>query len=68
MTILQIDERKTYDGIVEILWIKENDETIVHVESLEFGEFNIPTSKVLALDVFNHPFAYRRNCMIAPVS
>lgn len=61
MTILQIDERKAYGIDVEILWIKETDETFVHVNSrIEpfTGDFNIPCSKAMAVDVFNHPFVH----------
>jgi hypothetical protein len=59
MPLLQIDERKSSDGTVEILWDNDSDETFVHVESLEYGTFDVPTSKELAHDVFDHAYAYR---------
>ena len=59
MPLLQIDERKSSDGLVEIMWDNDSDETFVHVESLEYGTFDVPTTKAQAHDVFMHPFAYR---------
>ena len=59
MPLLQIDERKNEFAKVEIVWDNDSDETWIHVESVEYGMFDIPTTKALAHDVFMHPFAYR---------
>jgi hypothetical protein len=51
------------DGIdVTLFWLRgsENDATIVCVcDRREGAYFEIPAEPSLALDVYNHPFAYR---------
>jgi hypothetical protein len=50
------------DGVeVRLLWSEDDGELKVVVEDLSAGEtFEVPASPENALDVFRHPFAYRR--------
>lgn len=52
---------RTGDGLeVTLLWNEIEDSTFVHVKDTRTGdEFEIPTSREKAWDVYQHPYAYR---------
>jgi hypothetical protein len=58
--------RRSGDGLdVTLLWCPadgQNEESIVVCvcDSRDGAYFEIPTERYLALDVYHHPFAYRR--------
>jgi len=62
MTRKELAYRST-DGVeVSLVWLRRDgdDETIVCVTDHRQGSyFEIPAEPYLALDVYNHPFAYR---------
>jgi hypothetical protein len=64
-TLRELDAR-TGDGIeVTLLWNEAEDSTFVHVTDARTGdEFEIPTSRALAWDVFQHPYAYRDSAAV----
>ena len=62
ITSLELDHRSDEFAEVTLLWVTGDgvDETVVCVLAKHEGAyFEIPTEPYLALDVFNHPFAYR---------
>ena len=63
-TRIELDQRSSGGIHVTLVWIPgeddEPEETLVCVSDTREGSyFEIPTEAYLALDVFNHPFAYR---------
>jgi hypothetical protein len=63
-TRIELDHRSSGGIDVTLVWIpgdRDNaEETLVCVSDTREGTyFEIPTEAYLALDVFNHPFAYR---------
>jgi hypothetical protein len=56
--------QRSNDGIeVMLLWLRSDDEDRVLVnvhDSRDGSSFEIPAEPHLALDVYYHPFAYRR--------
>jgi hypothetical protein len=58
--LMQLDKRTDSWHEVELLWDRENDCTIVRCWTEDEGfELNIPSA--LALDAFQHPYAYRHD-------
>ena len=62
ITSTELDYRSDEFAEVTLVWVTGDgvDETVVCVLAKHEGAyFEIPTEPYLALDVFNHPFAYR---------
>jgi hypothetical protein len=62
LTYTELDYRSNEFAEVTLVWVTGDgvDETVVCVfPKHEDAYFEIPTEPYLALDVFNHPFAYR---------
>jgi hypothetical protein len=62
VTSTELDYRSDEFADVTLVWVTGDgvDETVVCVLAKHEGAyFEIPTEPYLALDVFNHPFAYR---------
>ena len=62
LTSTELDRRSNEFADVTLVWLTGDgvDETVVCVLAKHEGAyFEIPTEPYLALDVFNHPFAYR---------
>ena len=62
ITFTELDHRSDEFAEVTLVWITGDgvDETVVCVlAKYENAYFEISTEPYLALDVFNHPFAYR---------
>jgi hypothetical protein len=55
---MTLDARQDSWHLVELLWDEVQDRTFVRVES-DSEVFELEVPKVLALDAFNHPYAYR---------
>jgi hypothetical protein len=56
----ELAHRRNHDFDVALYWDQCRDELFVVVEDIGAGDrFSIAAPRLQALDVFNHPFAYR---------